>query len=459
MGKQNEDIALMDDCLDTGRSMLKLLKEQTLSALYSKYGVSEKQIDLICQMEDSIIENLSYQNMEEYLQLLELDTAMVQKNRNRAFRGEVSLLKYTQEMLRDIRSEMTTVLTNKANLEDVTESINEVKQNYIDFVHSDKFADIQKQRIEKLKESVDLTIDEKERKELKEKLEYIENLQYHKFLLQRLEELGEKEVIRLKDHFFSNGLGDFTLKKFTAACKRFKLASNIHMHFINLEEQFLPEEYHPFNNMFLFVLMNYVSYADDRNPKDCAYVDKIFNSLILLIQHKFYGNEEEQRFIDLIKTVDSYFLEYTEVYKEKNITWANHPVRVRHGERVERRKRDEILKRLKLKGIEADPSLDSVTLQNMLDAENAKMMQKMLKIKETEKASEEEGEAEVTEGCDIVEPEETERPVEIGRGDTVPIIYEDIPIEELGLEIDPTSIITVGTPKETPILMNPELPE
>lgn len=438
MTKQSEELTILTEYSNACKNMYDALKEQQFALLQARYGVSERQIQLMSEIEESVVESLTYQNlMSDYLSALELDMAFLQNARKKTYMTDMSTLDFTKYMIRDVKKEMETVLDSKIRMDSIDEDIHKVKSNYIDFVHSDQFYARKKKHLEELKEASEKETDETIRKDLQKKLQFIENLDSGRFLVERLETLGEKEVDRLKNLFFSNSLGEFTMKKFSSACKKFKLDPSIHNHFLNLEEMFLPEPYHPFNNMFLFVAISFISFADDRRKDEVAYVSKLVNNLVFLIQHKFPSDNEKDRFLQLIQEIDDYFLPFAEEYKEKNITWKSHPRRMEAGERAERRRRDRILQKLKLRGIEADPSLDSITLQNMLDdAINASANERR---KHIQKEDEDEKKP--------VEEDEGNEAIPIARGLTHPIISFAPPeniengSEEEGLEYDLNSIL------------------
>lgn len=421
MTKQSEELAILTEYADACKDLYNSLKDQQFSIVKSRYDLSERQIQLMTEMEDSVIDSLTYQNlMSDYQSALEIDMATLQNARKKTHREDMSTLDFTKYMIRDVKKEMDVVLDSKVRMDNVDDDIRKVKSDYIEFVHSDQFYERRKQHLEELKEASEKETDESLRKELQKKLHFIENLDSCRFLVERLESNGEKEIDRLKKQFFSNNLGEFTMKKFSSACKRFKLDPAIHRHFLNLEEMFLPEQYHPFNNIFLFVGISFISFADSQRKDEVAYVNKLVNNLVFLIQHKFPSETEKDRFVQLIQEIDDYFLPFEEEFKEKNITWKNHPRRLQAGERAERRKRDVILQKLKLRGIEADPSLDSIALQNMLSEASAASIDERKK-----RLQEEEQQAEKTEEESSDEKEEDAQPEEqtTGRGLTRPIIY------------------------------------
>lgn len=397
-----EQMGMLNEYLNSCKSLYDVLKTQTFQRLYSKYGINETQINLINQMEDSVIDKLTYQNLGEYLKLVEMDISDLQRTRKNNYRGELSLLEYAQEMFRSTKEEMEDVNANKANLDDIMNDIASVKKDFVSYVHSDKFLEKKKEHIDKLKEEMEKSDDEDTKNSLGKKLKFIEKLESYSFLTERLDTLGKKEVERLKTQFFSTNLGGFVMNKFEGACKKFKIAANVHKYFINLEEMFLPEEYYPLNNMFLFTCIGFVNYADHTSTEERAYVDKLFNGLTLLINHQFVSDDEEKRFVSIMEKVDKYFLPYVEEFKEKNITWKEHEMRIRANNMVERRKRDTILKQLKLRGIEESPDKDSEALQKILDEE----IKKSLEIKKLKKEA-------------------------AGRGNTTQIIYEDVSEEKL----------------------------
>lgn len=147
------------------------------------------------------------------------------------------------------------------------------------------------------------------------------------FLTERIVKIGDNEVRNIINTFFNAKRSSLIMDKFRIRIKRLGYDENTYKMFFNIEEMFLPEEYYPMNNIFLFVAMRYISYADTNNKNDALFCSSLLIKMYNLVYHRFSTPEEEKEFINQIKHVDDYFVPYTETLEEKNVTSPNHPAR------------------------------------------------------------------------------------------------------------------------------------
>lgn len=187
------------------------------------------------------------------------------------------------------------------------------------------------------------------------------------FLFDRINKLGKKEINNILDVFFSNSRSILVIDKFKKKIKRLEFNPDIYKMFFNIEEKFLPEEYHDFNNLFLFHVMRFVSYADMDNKTDRLYVSSILSKLYNLLYHKFGSKEMEDEFIDLIKRFDDLFEDARDSFVEKNVTSPKHPERIKKEEEMEIKRRMMIISCLQNEGIEPDTTLSTEELREQLE--------------------------------------------------------------------------------------------
>ena len=174
----------------------------------------------------------------------------------------------------------------------------------------------------------------------------IENIESSNFLLERFEKYGKKEVDNIINSFFDNKKGEYLMERFKTSCSKFGFKPDIYQYFFNLEENLLPLEYHVFNNLFLFVCMRFIAYADINIKSDKMYVEKTINNLAHLIYHDFQNPEEEQEFLNLIKKIDEYFRDKEELFNTNNTTHPNHPVRIEQMRIYKENKRADLIKEI-----------------------------------------------------------------------------------------------------------------
>lgn len=363
-----DDIAELDEYLKSCKEMYGLFKDQTFTNIFAEYAISEESSKRIYDMEQEVIDSLTYQNLDEILETLEIDKSKVKTRRQKGYMGGETFLEFIKGTFTDIKTRVADVVAQKENMESLIKDVNDAKQSTIDYVNSDEFVERKNQYYRKQLESLKdegLSLEEKEK--VKTELTFMDNLESCAFVYDRLERVGTKEVQRVMDHFFKDTLGEYMMHKFNGSCKKFHIGRDIYRYFLNLEETFLPEEYHPFNNLFLFVCIRYISYADDRNSNERDYVHRLINNLVFLYNHKFPTKEREEKFIDTIQRVCQFFFPYKETFITKNVTYKEHPERLRREELVKRREKSELMKTLKLKGIEFSPNDSIEDLKAALD--------------------------------------------------------------------------------------------
>ena len=230
-----------------------------------------------------------------------------------------------------------------------------------------------------MKESLDNETDPSKKKKMEKMISDMEAASDLSFVHERFEKFGEKEVESIKTAYFDRIRGSYIIDKYNSKMKSFGFDAKLYTYFFNLEENFLPEEYHPFNNLFLFIYMRMVAYADKSNKRDVMFIQSLTSTMANLIYHKFNSSELEQGFIDIIKLVDDHFMKYKEYFEKNNETYEKHPARI-HAAQVRETHRKELLCRkmfeLGITGYDMDWTADQ--LQEYLNQETDHMIDDQL---------------------------------------------------------------------------------
>ena len=128
-------------------------------------------------------------------------------------------------------------------------------------------------------------------------------------------------------------LDSLVIKKFRRFYKKMKMfgfKQDLYTYFLNIEETFLDERYHPFNNLFLYIYARMIAYSDPYNKKDVMFVNAINSGLASLIYHKFESTEQELNFKGIIMGIDDYFMGDREFFEKNNTTYEKHPERIEY---------------------------------------------------------------------------------------------------------------------------------
>ena len=123
----------------------------------------------------------------------------------------------------------------------------------------DKFDDktniVRSEIIDKLKADLANVEDgDPKKKEIEVKIRIMDNCTTFSFLFNRITDpkIKEKERDVIKRGFFKVSEGSLIMDKYKSKIKKFGFGGDIVPHLLGLEELFLSEKYHPFNNLFLF---------------------------------------------------------------------------------------------------------------------------------------------------------------------------------------------------------------
>lgn len=286
---------------------------------------------------------------------------------------------------------------------EMQKSFKEVQDLYNESVDEDwkrrnskEYRDATLKRIEEWKseiEKMDPVKDAKMIRDLRQKVEFMESTITLDFITERIKHV-EKEKSTIMRQFFSESEGSYSLNRCKSRSPKFGFDADWYKFFFNLEENFLPEEYHAFNNLFLFNVMRFIGYQDPYNAKDRGMVQAIVSSLTGLVYHKFADTEMENVIISLIKDYDSYFEDQREKFMKDNTTRPNHPVRLEQSKKADADRRNELFAAMVKFNFEIPENAADISTRDLQEYFNNKMEEMVSK---NTKEKELHGNAETTE--------------------------------------------------------------
>lgn len=325
------------------------LNNQTMVSL----GLSKEFCEKITTLSDDEISSISLVEISQLLDGYGIDDIHI-KNEFSKSPSDVPTIEKWKQLLSNIKRSFSIEKEALLNSKDIDGYIKELYEKQAEYLESDEYKDAYDASIKNLKELATNEPNEIIRKKHISRLTALENSKSLNFLRDRFDKYGEKEVKRLIDIFFDRNRSDILLKRYEKNIEKMHISNKFHITFYNMEEIFLPEEFHPLNNFFLFTVMNFVAYADMNNDVDRLYVSSVFHKLNLLMDGRM--NETEKRLLlKLVKDIDSRLL-YDEsiinLFIEKNIMYKNHPYRIDMEDRIEKireekRLRSEIFNKFK----------------------------------------------------------------------------------------------------------------
>lgn len=223
----------------------------------------------------------------------------------------------------------------------------------------------------------------------------------------------------------------YTYNKFQTRISRYGFSPKLYHYFIDLEEKFLPEEYHPFNNFFLFFYMRYVAFSNTGNKHDSLLVRSFTSSISKLVYHNYPTNAGEKEFVNAIQRFLSYFEKYLPLFKSENTEWSKHPARKEYAERHEADKKKQLMLAMDKMGIVGyDQSMSSEELMEYTNAQMEKVKNIHASDTEIDDAMSENAESS---GSDDVEGEDFDGLIPDAEAQGVPT--EDTPTENPAGEV------------------------
>lgn len=292
--------------------------------------------------------------------------------------SDKTFTEYVISILKEIKQSLIDLESLQKEKDNITKEVGEITDNYFNYVNSEEYKKKKIEKLNELKQKAEDEQDEKKKKEIMEKLKNVENTETLQFLFDRIETIGEKEIFSIMDTFFTPKRSELIMKKFAVRLPKYGYNKDLYKLFFNLEEKFLPEEYHDLNNIFLFVVMRYISYTDTYSKVDSLYVSSVLIKMYNLLYHRYETQNQENEFIELIKRLDNYFMPYLERFTKYNTTSPNHPKRKERDEKYEEKRRLMLIASLENAGVEVDTTLETEELREML--------QNVIKEKENEES-------------------------------------------------------------------------
>lgn len=377
----------------------KVLKETTVNIIVNENHLKEDIIDAILPYTKDAIASMDIEDIRTFLmQYAESDT-----------QRDVICYMDDEELraeMKEIKDATLVLLTAEDESKKLKDESSEVLEEYFNYMSSDKVKAVREKRLEAMKKAYELEKDEIKKKKIQNMIDSIESAMNYSFMEDRFKSLGDKEIESIIAGFFNPKKGMYMIHRFKLRIKKFGFNDDIFKYFFNIEETFLPDEYHPYNNVFLFIYMRMVAYSDPYDRKDKMFVQSITGALANLVYHKFTNAETEHAFINTICHILDYFNDKKDFFIENNTTYENHPARIKlENARKERMKQEliEKLDNMKLTNYNVDDSYEQ--LKEYYDTEMERLKSEQLHT-ENGGESDEDDESSIPELKPVIKKEE-----------------------------------------------------
>lgn len=395
-----DSYSLIRDMMKEMKEYQKMMEDETRNILHRNYHLSDEVMVPLAFISKSKIDEMSLDEINKFFDkhVYQNSTSMEYDDVEEA-RLAMHEIKKLQYNLMEVENEYKKIQADS----------NDILNDYAEFLSSEKVIAARKARLERMKELAKSETDETKRREMEKKIKYMEMTQSLDFIFTRLDTFGDKEKKNVINAFFDDKRGSYVINRYKDKIVKFGFDVNLYKYFFNLEENFLSEEYHPFNNLFLFYYMRFVAYSDPYKEEDKLYVQSLTSAIANLIYHRFPKdkkevddsdidesnvNAAEQRFIKILEKFASFFEDQREYFFENNTMRPGHPIREEMTAKREMERKVELLKKMEELNITGyDENMTANELQEYFNSKLDEVIEQQKKERDAEKASAEEKES------------------------------------------------------------------
>ena len=265
------------------------------------------------------------------------------------------------EVANTLKGGSNILLESKQQADEVRRDAKPILDEYFSYLSSDKYIQIVKDKIDMLNAAIALEEDPLKRSEMEKQIKIISSTIDHSYLLRRFNKYGESEIKSIADAYFDNRKSKYIMERYKDKITKVGFNENIYVNFLNIEENFLPEKYSVFNNLFLFIYTRMIAYTDVYDRAELTIARSATSSIAKLIYHKYDNLTGENEFKSIIMNILDKFESYRDKFDKDNITHPNHPVRIAHEEEHEKNRKEALINSCKRFNI----SLDDIDVDNI----------------------------------------------------------------------------------------------
>ena len=413
--------------------------DSVIDSMIANHGFNTRLRDVLTKMSKEAVDALDSAKVDKIIAFTQskLNEINAAKDEDTDERKAMTFSEYCIAVFKEIHEccvNYADAIHEKENLE---KEIRDITNKSYDASTSGK---ARMEKVESLQKKLDEETDPVEKAKIQKMLDTVRKTEDLSFLTDRIVKLGDNEVRNIINTFFNAKRSSLIMEKFRIRIKRLGYDENTYKMFFNIEEMFLPEEYYPMNNMFLFVAMRFISYADTNNKNDALFCSSLLIKMYNLVYHRFSTPEEEKEFINQIKAVDDYFVPHIATLEEKNVPSPNHPARQEARAENEAKLRESLCNAIHDHGKELTDEVVKMSVKELKEY--------LEKIVAEEKA---EKEAEVDSFVSEMQPTVS---VDIGDGDSVEIPKADESDEQVYSNEDLDEEAREAADDATPIEQN-----
>lgn len=415
-----EDYKLIIDMLKQMDEQYDTLKEYTHSHVRNEYALNPDILtNILGYTEEDIKEKMSLKDMVDFVKpyvdpIADINIIIQEIVKNSEKEENINTVEDGyRKMLLDIKEDSMTIYDMESKIKELRAQTSDILKEYFAYSSSNTVRQQNLENLATLKAQVEKEGDELAKKKALRKIADMEAAYSLSFLFRRLDRYGKKEVQNIKDVFFDKVKGSYIIEKYKGKIESFGYKDRLYRYFFNIEENFLPEKYHVYNNLFLFIYMRLVAYSDANNRAEATFVRAITGSMANLIYHRFDEKENENEFLSIVEKLLDYFEEYHDYFEKYNVTQPNHPKRIEATKKREAERRELLITKMNQMGITGYPE-DACAddLQNYMNEQIEKLVQEQRKYGDDTLVEEnEDGSVSITPKMEAAETVEEEKKI------------------------------------------------
>lgn len=397
-GMRPEDYTVIKDMLNEMDSWNKMLKQETHSILKNTYGMTPFVMVGIIPFDDLRIESMTMEDITKFIN--------EHKDPSSNVNYTVETVEDGKKMMRELKDLQMNLYSAEQEASKLKAQSQDILNEYYEYLSSPEVKEARRNRITRMRELADAETDPVKKSNMYKMINAMEQSDTFEFFFTRLQKDVEKESNSIIEQFFDESRGKYVIERYKKKVAKFGFDDKLYKYFFNLEETFLDEKYHAFNNLFLFNYMRYIAYADPYNKTDKLYVQSITSAIANMIYHKFDSKMEEQSFIRVIERFLDYFMDKHDYFMENNTTRPGHPVREVASAKYEADQKNRIIAKMNELNITGyDENASSKELYEYFNTKMEEMLEAQKKERDEKAAKAKAKTSENEDGSVTVEPE------------------------------------------------------
>ena len=371
-----KDYSVIRDMLKEMDDWNKMLKDETHSILKNTYGLTNFAVLGMIPYTDEKIEAMTLEEINAFMEKY--------KDHNVSNIKTIDTLEDGIKIMKEVKELQMNLYSAEEEASKLKEQSQDILNDYFEYLSSPEVVEARRKRLDKMRELAEAETDEYKKYQINKMIESMTHADSMEFIFTRFYNNAVKESDSVLTAFFDERKGSYVIDRFKRKITKFGFDANLYKYFFNLEENFLDEKYHAFNNLFLFYYMRFIAYADPYDKTDKLFVQSLTSAIANMVYHKFNSKMEEQKFIHIIEKFEEYFIDKHDYFIENNTTHPNHPVRIQATTKYETDQKNLLISKMTELGITGYD--ESMTAKEMHEYFNTKM-DEMLEAQKKEKAA------------------------------------------------------------------------